>query len=164
MKVRKFRRAWIILGTPNNVADLFYCLSQTIRRTAYLSNTPTTFNPTVKYWYQIGFVLFSFEFINLLLFIDLTITKGRDKCFSATFWWFFWGICWTILSHNILATEIMWLTPLDYFLWGFVLTQVHKKKMDDIIGFISDIVPQLCRNVIENFNCKRTSFGRQYLS
>jgi len=51
------------------------------------------------------------------------------------------------------------LTPLDYFLWGYVKSQVYKNNpqsipelKDEIIRVIGEIEPQLCQNVIENFN------------
>jgi hypothetical protein len=51
------------------------------------------------------------------------------------------------------------LTPLDYFLWGYVKSQVYKNNpqsipelKDKIIRVIGEIEPQLCQNVIENFN------------
>ena len=55
------------------------------------------------------------------------------------------------------------LTPLDYFLWGYVKSQVYKNNpqsipelKDEIIREIEpqigEIEPQLCQNVIENFN------------
>lgn len=51
------------------------------------------------------------------------------------------------------------LTPLDFFLWGYVKSQVYKnnphsinKLKDEIIRVIREIEPQLCQRVIENFN------------
>lgn len=58
------------------------------------------------------------------------------------------------------------LTPLDFFLWGYVKSQVYKnnpqsipKLKDEIIRVIGDIEPQLCQRVIENFN-KRVDICR----
>lgn len=63
------------------------------------------------------------------------------------------------------------LTPLDYFLWGYVKDQVYadnpqtiealKANIERVIG---EIEPQLCQNVIENFDeridvCKRARGG-----
>lgn len=55
-------------------------------------------------------------------------------------------------------------TPLDYTLWGYVKSQVHKKNQqsipklgDEIIRVLSAM--ELCQNDIENFQQK---FGRLY--
>ena len=60
------------------------------------------------------------------------------------------------------------LTPLDYFLWGYLKEKVYvdnprtiQELKDQIIRHINDIAPQLCRIVIENFDhrmevCRRS--------
>ena len=49
------------------------------------------------------------------------------------------------------------LTPLDFFLWGYLKDKVYVNKprtiqelKDEIIRHINDIEPQLCLRVIEN--------------
>jgi hypothetical protein len=79
-----------------------------------------------------------------------------------------------IISRN---SEVNWpprscdLTPLDYFLWGYVKGKVYannpqtiQELKDNIRGVICEIEPHLCENVIENFDkrmaaCKKSRGG-----
>ncbi len=79
-----------------------------------------------------------------------------------------------IISRN---SEVNWpprscdLTPLDYFLWGYVKGKVYannpqtiQELKDNIRGVIREIEPHLCENVIENFDkrmaaCKKSRGG-----
>lgn len=74
-----------------------------------------------------------------------------------------------IISRN---SDVNWpprscdLTPCDFFLWGFVKSQVYANKPQtipelkaEIQRVIGEIEPQLCENVIENF-MKRTRVCR----
>jgi len=63
------------------------------------------------------------------------------------------------------------LTPLDFFLWGYLKEKVYANKpttiqelKDEIIRHINDIEPQLCLSVIENLDhrmhvCRRSRGG-----
>ncbi|KZC11452.1 hypothetical protein WN55_02626, partial [Dufourea novaeangliae] len=59
------------------------------------------------------------------------------------------------------------LTPLDFFLWGFLKLKVYVNKptttqalKEEIRCCITEIQPQLCQTVIENF-VKRTQMCQQ---
>lgn len=69
--------------------------------------------------------------------------------------------------------DVMWpgrscdLTPLDFFLWGFLKEKVYannprtvSKLKHEIRRVIDEIEPALCQNVIENF-VKRINVCRQ---
>ena len=63
------------------------------------------------------------------------------------------------------------LTPLDFFLWGHVKGEVYKNNpqsiyelKQEIVRVIGEVEPQLCENVIENFDkrvatCKKSRGG-----
>ena len=64
-----------------------------------------------------------------------------------------------------------YLTPLDFFLWGYVKDKVYadapqsiQELKEKIRAVIDEIVPQMCENVVENFikrawSCKRSCGG-----
>ena len=67
------------------------------------------------------------------------------------------------------------LTPLDFFLWGFLKGKVYANDpqtipelKEEIRRTINEISPQLCQNVIENFvkrmNVCKQSRGGHYIS
>lgn len=72
--------------------------------------------------------------------------------------------CDRVISRN---ADITWpprscdLTPLDFFLWGFLKSKVYTKKpetindlKDNIRKAVHEITPETCRNVIKNFDSR----------
>ena len=79
----------------------------------------------------------------------------RDFERSASYCW------WPFISRN---RDYNWpprsydLTPLDFFLWGYVKDKVYadtpqsiEELKEKIRAVIDEIEPQICENVMENF-------------